>query len=212
MNPQALIFDIDGTLWDSTAVVAAGYNAYLDQIGHPQLHVTAQQLRGLFGKTMAEIADVLFADFPPPRRYDMMRGCMNMEHLFLEADPCRVAYPDVVSTLQELAKHYELYIVSNSQEGYPELTVQKLGIGSIIRGTLCYGDTGTPKGQTIRTLMTRHNISSAVYIGDTQGDMEASAMAGIPFVWCRYGFGQPSHYDAAVERFAELLSIFPPKG
>ncbi len=208
MEPQALIFDIDGTLWDSTGIVAAGYNAYLDQIGHPELHVTGRQLQGLFGRTMTEIADVLFAAFPPSKRYDMMRGCMNMEHLFLEADPCRVAYADVASTLRELAKRHSLYIVSNSQQGYPELAVRKLGIADLIAGTLCYGDTGTCKGQTIRTLMTRHSLSSAAYIGDTQGDAEASAMAGIPFVWCRYGFGQPTRYDAAVDRFADLLTLF----
>ena len=205
MRPESLIFDIDGTIWDSTGIVAAGYNAYLDRIGHPELHVTADQLKKLFGRTMTEIADVLFADFPTPERYDMMRGCMDSEHVFLENDPCRIAFPGVVETLEKLEKEYCLFVVSNSQSGYPELMMEKLGVAHLFRGHLCFGDTGKCKGETIKQLMERHDITSAVYIGDTQGDLEASRMAGIPFIFCRYGFGTPAEWDDAVDSFPELL-------
>lgn len=205
MRPESLIFDIDGTIWDSTGIVAAGYNAYLDRIGHPELHVTADQLKKLFGRTMTEIADVLFADFPTHERYDMMRGCMDSEHVFLENDPCRIAFPGVVETLEKLEKEYCLFVVSNSQSGYPELMMEKLGVAHLFRGHLCFGDTGKCKGETIKQLMERHDITSAVYIGDTQGDLEASRMAGIPFIFCRYGFGTPAEWDDAVDSFPELL-------
>ena len=65
-----------------------------------------------------------------------------------------------------------------------------------------------PKGETIRRLMEKHNISSACYIGDTQGDLEASRMAGLPFVFCRFGFGAPEEYDYAVDSFPQLLELF----
>lgn len=207
MKFDALIFDIDGTLWDSTGIVAAGYNAYLDQIGHPELHVTADRLKQLFGRTMTEIADVLFDVFPIPQRYDIMAGCMDMEHVFLEKDPCRIAFPGVVETLERLANSYELYIVSNSQKGYPDLLIEKLGIGHLIRGHLCFGDTGKCKGETIRTLMERHGIENAIYIGDTQGDLDACRLAGIPFIHCGYGFGNPDSYVAVLPEFAALPAV-----
>ena len=56
--------------------------------------------------------------------------------------------------------------------------------------------------------MNRHNITDGVYIGDTQGDMEASYMAGLPFVFCRYGFGTPEKWDAEVDSFAQLPELF----
>ena len=69
---------------------------------------------------------------------------------------------------------------------------------------MCFGDTGLPKGDTIRILMERHGIEDAVYIGDTQGDLEACQTAGIPFVFCAYGFGAPESYDSRIDSFAEL--------
>lgn len=208
MKCESLIFDIDGTLWDSTELVAKGYNQYLQQVGLAHLQVTGRYLRSLFGRTMQEIADVLFSGIEVPRRYEIMTACMAQEHRVLESDPCHIAYPGVVDTLKALAQKHRLFIVSNSQSGYPELLIRKLGIAPLICGQLCYGDTGTRKGQTIRTLMARHAIADAAYIGDTQGDLEASREAGIPFVFCRYGFGTPDSWDAAVDSFPELVGLF----
>ena len=157
---------------------------------------------------MTEIADVILAQIELPRRYQLMEACMAREHVVLEEDPCNIAYPKVKETLEKLHKTHRLFIVSNSQSGYPQLLIEKLGIGHLIEGHLCFGDTGTCKGDTILTLMKNHNISDAVYIGDTQGDMEASYHAGLPFVFCRYGFGTPEKWDAEVGSFEQLLELF----
>ena len=86
--------------------------------------------------------------------------------------------------------------------------MEKLGLTEFIQGHLCFGDTGTEKGQTIRRLMQAHNITSAVYIGDTQGDLEAARQAGIDFVFAAYGFGNPDSYEAKIETPEQLLQLF----
>lgn len=207
MKAESLIFDIDGTLWDTRQIVARGYNKYLVSIGHPELQVTAEYLTSLFGKTSTEIADIMLASIPERERYDMLRGCMDTEQDVMRADPCQVAFPGVAEGLEELAKTHRLFLVSNAEQGYPELLMDKLNIRHLFRGHLCFGDTGLPKGETIRILMDRHGIDSAVYIGDTQGDLEACRLAGIPFVFCRYGFGTPEEYDAAIDCFADLVDL-----
>ena len=204
MKPESLIFDIDGTLWDSRALVAEGYNIQLRAEGMEHLCVDAETLRPLFGKVMTEIADILFASLPEEVRYPLMERCMETENKYLHENECRIGYDGVKETLEQLAKEYRLFIVSNSQCGYPELCMEKMGIGHLMEGHMCFGDTGTEKGKTILTLMQRHNISSAVYIGDTQGDYEATLVAGIPFVWATFGFGAPQGYAARVERFRDL--------
>ena len=210
MKYKNLIFDIDGTLWDSRSIVAKGYNYVLEKEGLNHLFVTAEDLRKLFGKVMSEIADIVFASLPEAERYPLLERCMEWEHRFLEEDPCdTIAYPKVKETIAKLAENHNLYIVSNSQKGYPELCMSKLGLEPYIKDHLCFGDTGTSKGKTIRKLMERNGVpvDDVIYIGDTQGDYEATVEAGVPFIWCTFGFGVPEGYESKIDAFEELLNL-----
>ena len=207
MNCESLIFDIDGTLWDSRALVAEGYNIQLEREGFQHLFVNADILKPLFGKTMTEIADVLLASIDPAERYGLMERCMATENEYLFQNPCQIGYPGVKETVAKLSETYRLFIVSNSQCGYPELCMEKLGLAPYIEGHLCFGDTGTSKGQTILTLIKKHNIHSCVYIGDTQGDREACLEANVPFIFCTYGLGQADSWDVKIDAIDELLNM-----
>ena len=207
MNFESLIFDIDGTLWDSRALVAEGYNAQLHREGLDHLCVDAERLKTLFGKVMTEIADALFESLPREERYPLLERCMESENAHLHESPCDIGFPGVKETLEKLAENHRLFIVSNSQCGYPELCIRKMGLEKLIRSHLCFGDTGTTKGQTILRLMKEHNIVSAAYIGDTQGDLEACEEAGIPFIFAAFGFGNPTHWDARIGKFEDLLEL-----
>lgn len=207
MNFESLIFDIDGTLWDSRALVAEGYNAQLKDEGMERFCVDAEVLKTVFGKVMTEIADILFAELPESERYPLLERCMVRENQYLHENECRIGYPKVKETLEELVKKHRLFIVSNSQCGYPQLCIDKLGLGHLISGHLCFGDTGTCKGETIKKLMADHNITSACYVGDTQGDLDAAEHAGIPFVYCTFGFGAVDHYWKKIDSFEQLLEL-----
>ena len=207
MNYESLIFDIDGTLWDSRALVAEGYNIQLKKEGLEHLFVDAGTLKALFGRVMTDIADQIFTSIPTPERYALMERCMATENRHLQENECRIGYPGVRETLAALAKEHRLFIVSNSQQGYPELCMEKLGLTTYITGHLCFGDTGTSKGKTIRTLMDKYHIESCAYVGDTQGDYEATLEAGVPFIWAAYGFGTPAGYVAKIDSIAQLLDL-----
>ena len=207
MKYESLIFDIDGTLWDSRELVAEGFNIQLRKEGFDHLCMDAETLRPLFGKVMNELADAILDSIPAPERYELMERCLKTEQEYLFANECRIGYPKVKETFRELSKKHRLFIVSNAERGYPKLCIDKLGLGEYIQGHMCFGDTGTSKGKTIRTLMRKHNIESAIYIGDTQGDLEACREAGIPFIFCTYGFGQAESYDAKIDRFEDLITL-----
>ena len=207
MKYESLIFDIDGTLWDSRALVAEGYNIQLKAEGLAHLCVDAERLKSLFGKVMTEIADAILESIPMEERYDLMARCMETENRYLYENECNIGYPKVKETVAELAKKHRLFIVSNSQCGYPELCIEKLGLTPYIQGHLCFGDTGTSKGKTIRTLMEKYHIENCAYIGDTQGDYEATVEADVPFIWAAYGFGTPEGYAAKADSFEELLKL-----
>lgn len=93
MRFESLIFDIDGTLWDSRALVAEGYNLQLRDEGLSRYCVDAARLRPLFGKVMTAIADELFPNLPPAERYGLMERCMARENAYLEENECRIGYP-----------------------------------------------------------------------------------------------------------------------
>lgn len=97
-------------------------------------------------------------------------------------------------------------IVSNCQSGYIELFLRKTGLEPYITDTECYGDTGKNKDENIRLVVERNSLKHPVYVGDTQGDCDAAAKAGVPFVFASYGFGQADHADAVIASFDELLS------
>jgi phosphoglycolate phosphatase len=207
MNYESIILDIDGTLWDSRALVAEGYNIQLKKEGLDHLCVDAEILKPLFGKVLQEIADALFASIDPKDRYDLMKRCMDTENKYLFENECRIGYPGVPETVKQLSEKYRLFIVSNSERGYPELCMEKLGLTPYIEGHLCFGDTGTSKGKTIRTLIEKHNIGTCAYVGDTQGDYEATVEAEVPFIWATYGFGTPSGFVAKIDKFEDLLKL-----
>ncbi len=207
MKYESLIFDIDGTLWNSPALVAEGYNLQLRKEGLDHLCVNEQILLNLFGRVMTAIADAIFPEIPLPQRYELMDRCIDSGNRYLKEHPCDIGYPKVKETMAELSKKHRIFIVTNADCGYPELCMEKLGLEDYVSGHLCFGDTGTSKGKTIRMLMEKHGIEDVVYIGDTQGDYEATVEAGIPFIWCSYGFGTPEHYDAKVDSFEQLLTL-----
>lgn len=208
MKYESIIFDIDGTLWDSRALIAEGYNIQLRKEGLHHLQTNEAVLLQLFGRTMSDIADNLFPDLPSEERYALMDRCIESEDAYLNAHPCdTIAYPDISSTMEALAKKHRLFIVSNGQKGYPQLAARKLGVDHLITGCLSYGDTGKQKGETIRILMREHGITNAVYVGDTQGDYEATADAGIDFIWADYGFGKPEACHGTIHCFKDLLNM-----
>ena len=150
---------------------------------------------------------MILASIDPKDRYELMERCMKTENDYLFANECKIGYPNVKETLEALSKKYRLFIVSNSQCGYPELCIEKLGLSDYIEGHMCFGDTGTSKGQTILALIRKHNIGSCIYIGDTQGDLEACQEAKIPFIFCAYGLGKAESYDAKIDSIEELLEM-----
>ena len=59
---NSLILDVDGTLWDSTGIVASAWTRAIWDCGNIRINVTPDMLKNLFGKTMTVIADLLLPE------------------------------------------------------------------------------------------------------------------------------------------------------
>lgn len=201
---KGIIFDVDGTLWDSAKPVAESWTLMLER-RYPELAriITSDDMYRNMGKTMDAIGADLFPGLAPDKRDEVMDACMRYENEYL-ADHPGVTYPNMKETLAALSREYGLYIVSNCQEGYIEALMAACGIASYISDTECSGATGRPKGDNIRLVMERNGLEKCLYVGDTAMDQEAAGKAGIPFVFASYGFGQASGAEAVIGSLAEL--------
>ena len=208
-----LIFDIDGTLWNTTGVVAGAWNRAVREKNVAELsslNITADMLKKEFGKPMDVIADDLFGDIDAGDKAELLSLCCVYEQEAIEECTEDLRYEGMTETLEALAKDHNLYIVSNCQDGYIELVIEKTGIAEFIKDFECFGHTGLQKDENIRLVMERNGIASddVVYIGDTMGDYTATHKAGIKFVFASYGFGEVEEPDYKIERIGELLSLF----
>lgn len=208
MKPDSIIFDIDGTLWDSTPVVALAWNAAIEANTDLTRRFSAQDLKQLFGRPMHDIADIAFPSLPPQERYALLDACCELEETLLYDTEQDLLFPGVADTIRRLSGLYPLFIVSNCQNGYIELFLQKSGLSSCITDFECPGRTGFSKGKNIRLVMERNHLSRSIYVGDIEGDQRASAEAGIPFCHAAYGFGRVQDPDCRIQTFSDLLTLF----
>ena len=209
MKFDGLILDVDGTIWNTTGIVADAWNKTIDTFFPQVPHVTAEILKGQFGKTMDVIADNLFGVLSAEDKKILMEKCCIYEQKALLENTKNITYEGVIETLKKLSSIIPIFIVSNCQSGYIELVIEKNKITPLIKDFECFGNTGKSKAENIKLVARRNGLKSPVYVGDTQGDYEACKEARVPFIWAAYGFGKPedNNYYAKIVSFTQLESL-----
>ena len=204
---DGIIFDVDGTLWDSVDFVAEAWNYAIHKKTNLNITLDRASLMKLFGKTMDAICEALFPELSIQERKQIGEYCFEYENKLLEQKPGTL-YEGVTETFQELSGRTRLFIVSNCQRGYIEVLLKVYHLEPYVKDFLCFGQTGTEKDETIRTLMERNGLKDAVYVGDTQGDADACRKAGIPFIFAGYGFGDVPEAKVRISKITDLTEMF----
>ena len=205
MKKKAVIFDLDGTLWDAVETIAPAWNAYLEGRGI-ELRMTPDDCRACCGKTLPEIAAMLFPQAEPGWREAVIEGCCDAECVPLAKRGGRL-YPDLEAVLEILHRAYFLAVVSNCGLGYIEAFFSGNRTGRFFDDYENAARTGLSKGENIRLVMDRNGIQQAVYVGDTEGDRQAALVAGIPFIHAAYGYGQVKEAGFVISQLPELPVI-----
>ena len=200
---KAVIFDLDGTLWDSSKSCAESWNIVLEKHSAITRRITIEDMHGFMGKTLDVIAAMALPDVPEPRRMEIMRECVRFEQEYI-AQHGGVLYPKLRETLELLRREYLLIIVSNCQDGYIQCFLEYSGMGDLFDDFESAGGTGLSKGENIRLVIRRNAVDSAVYVGDTQGDLDSADFAEVPFIRAAYGFGSMNRKVPEIGALAEL--------
>lgn len=201
-----IIFDMDGTLWDSAREVVASWNEIIEKEYLPEKKITIKDMQSVMGLTMDKLAKKLFPELEEERRMELLEHCGTYENEYLKIHGGSL-YEGLEDTIKILHKKYPLFIVSNCQKGYIEAFLEHYGFSKYFDDIECYGNNLLEKGDNIQNIVERNHLTDAVYVGDIQGDYEASQKAGIKFIHAAYGFGKISEPVSKINNIRELPEV-----
>lgn len=204
MGKKAVIFDLDGTLWDSSKEVVESWNIVIKKHGLYDNIITLKDMHGYMGKTLDVISKLMLPNIDEDERKNIMDECCEEEHRYLRVHGGTL-YNGLIDMFEKLKNDYELYIVSNCQDGYIQLFIDYYKLDKYIDDIEMAGRTNLSKGENIRLIMDRNNIEKAIYVGDTNGDFESAKQAGVPFIHAKYGFGQVDKPDYVANNISDVV-------
>ncbi len=203
---DGIIFDLDGTLWDSRRDVCDVWNLAFERLPQIDLTVTVEEFTACMGMILSDIGRKFLPELPEEEMLAIIDHCCRQQNEHL-AQVGATLYPKLEENLEILSKDYPLFIVSNCERGYIECFFTAHGLQRYFKDWECPGNTGLPKADNIRMIVERNCLKSPLYVGDTQGDCNSATKAGVPFLFAAYGFGQVEGTYPSAETFEEIPSI-----
>lgn len=204
---KGIIFDLDGTMWDSLKQIVPAFNKVFSRYEDVNLHVTEEMLKKCMGKTLSEIGEMLLPNMSNDRRERIIKECTQQEPIELMKNGGGTLYPGLRETLEKLKQNYRLFIVSNCEYGYIETFLECHGLGELFDDFEYVGRTGKSKADNIKEIIRRNSLDRAAYVGDTQKDLDSADEAGVPFIYAAYGFGKVNRETPSINSFKELPEV-----
>ncbi len=204
---KAVIFDMDGTLWDSSKQVTDSWNVVFEK--NDLKNITYTDMQNCMGLMMNDIIKRLFPSLCESEQLRILKECEEFENEYLSTH-CGQLYPQLKSTLISLKKlGYKLMIVTNAQDGYVQAFFKSSGLEKYFDDFEMFGRTNLPKSENIRLILERNNISDAVYVGDTIWDYDSAKSVDVEFIHASYGFGKVSQSNHKIKTLPELVELVP---
>jgi phosphoglycolate phosphatase len=188
---HTLVFDLDGTLVDSAADIAAAANAMLAELGAPALDLP--QIKRMIGDGTPKLMErVLAASGLSIAVAEIMPRFMVFYDRY--ATQQVTLYPGVRETLRGLSTAgYQLGVCTNKPTNATHAVLAAAGIGDLFRAVIG-GDAlphrkpqPEPLWAAIEAL--GGTVDSSVMIGDSAVDLACAQAAGVPALILPSGYG-----------------------
>lgn len=203
---DSIIFDLDGTLWDPSNAVFNAWHEALNNETQIKNPISKKDLQAVFGMQDTLIGEILFPYLSEKEQDRIMLKCYNNENDYIRVNGGDL-FGDLEKMLIELSSKYKLYIVSNCQDGYIEAFYAYHKLDKYFLDYECSGRSKKPKAENIKDIISRNNLNSPIYVGDTITDFMSTLENNIPFVYASYGFGEVDEYIYKIDSIGEILSI-----
>jgi phosphoglycolate phosphatase len=208
---RALIFDLDGTLIDSERDLVESTNATLRHLGRPELPVAT--VSGYIGHGAAKlVARALGPGADGQLRERALQFFLRYyeEHKLVHTR----AYAGVPEALQTLS-HMPMAVLTNKPERISTLILEELGIAKYFRA-IYGGDSLSakkPDPTGVEKILEQFGVlpRNALFIGDSEVDVQTARNAGMPVAIVNYGFGMNDRLafpaDVYIDSFGDLVSL-----
>jgi phosphoglycolate phosphatase len=213
-----IVFDWDGTLFDSTAIITRCIQAAVVDVGGER--PTDKQASHVIGLNLMEALAHAAPDVPK-EKYPLL-GERYRHHFFAEQEEISL-FDGVIEMLQELKRqHYWVTIGTGKSRKGLDVTLEReidvdgkaTKLASLFDGTRTADQTmGKPNPQMLFELMREFGVDAArtLMVGDTTHDLQMALNAGVDAVGVNYGAHEADFLwtckpKAIVSSVAELRS------
>jgi phosphoglycolate phosphatase-like HAD superfamily hydrolase len=176
-SSDAILFDIDGTLVDSTYHHAmAWFRAFAEH----DVVIPIYRLHRSIGMGGDKLVAHVAGDEVEERIGDEVRdGWRRLYADVVDEVPALPGAVDLVRSLGDAG--YQVALASSGDPEFSERTLQRLGLGSDVSvlTTSADAEESKPEPDLLHTTLQRLDADRAVLIGDTPYDVESAAKAGL---------------------------------
>lgn len=204
MKFDSIGFDLDGTLWNSLDAITEAW--VQTAIKFNALVPTKDEVAGALGLNKVNLMNKLYPDMNFETQMLFFDEAAELCNDIL-AEKGGILFDNLEETLDELSKHFKLYIVSNCQDGYIESFYKAHKLDKYFCDFEHPDERCISKGENIKTVLKRNGFKNSIFVGDTQGDANAAKFAGIPFIYVTFGFGSVESPDYTIDSYPEILNI-----
>jgi pyrophosphatase PpaX len=205
---KAVLFDIDGTLLDTTEFIYQAFEHTIKKFGLP--NTSRETLSKLIGKPLEDCYAAIISS-------DETTHLVEAHRLYQEKNlHLSIPFPDTVTTLQHLKEqHIQLVAISTRSKRTSLATLELAGIVSFFDLVISREDISKqkpdPEGiqKALKFLMLKPK--EAMMVGDTDVDVNAGKNAGVQTIGATYGFHKEkvteSNPDYVIHSIKEILPI-----
>lgn len=216
-RPEAMIFDMDGTLFQTETVLLPAYHQMFDVLRAEGLYTgetpPEERILGSLGMLLEDIWKVVL-----PEGDAKVHDRANDLLLELQLDVLKkgegLLYPNVKETLESLRERgVRLFVASNGLEGYVKGVSDALGIAPLFESQYSAGEYQTAtKVLLVEKLLKTHGVSSAWMVGDRSSDVQAGIGNGLGVIGCAYADFGDNHElegsDTLITEFGQLIELY----
>lgn len=216
-KPQAMMFDMDGTLFQTETVLLPAYHKTFEILKQEGLYVGDTPPEEIILSSLGMLLEDIWARVIPHAGEPTVTRA-NELLLQLQLDEMNAGisamYPQVTETLQYLHDQgVRLFVASNGLEGYVKGAAEVHLLSPLFEGVYSAGEYNTAsKVDLVKLLLTNHSIDHAWMVGDRSSDVEAGKKNGQVVIGCNYAdFGDTSELegsDVIITSFDQLIALY----